>query len=319
MLSVLITDADHGFYEPEREVATERGVELRIADGDPARIEELGSDADAILCQYVRVDGALLDRLPRCRVIGRYGVGVDNIDLDAARERGCQVVNVPDFCVEEVADHALALALAATRRVVALDRAWRADPITFAARWQDRVEALEGVERSSEVRFGLVGLGRIGQAVAHRAAACGYEVVAHDPLLGAAEVRAGGAEPKALDELLSSSHVVSLHLPLSAETERVIGARELALMRPGSVLVNTARGALVDEDALVVALRDGRPGFAALDVFATEPLPSDHALLTEPNVILTPHVAFFSRASILELKRRALTAVVDAAERLRTP
>ena len=313
MARVLITDCDHGFYDPEREVAAERGTELDIADGDRQRILTLGESADAILCQYVRVDGELLDGAPRCRVVGRYGVGLDNVDLEACAERGIEVVNVPDFCVDEAADHALALALSVTRRITPLDRAWRANPAGFAERWSERFDLLEGVERSSHQRFGIVGFGRIGQALSRRAGACGFEVVAHDPIVA---VDTAGALAVGLDELLSTSDVVALCLPLTPESERMIDERALGLMKPGSVLVNTARGALVDEDALADALERGRPGFAALDVFQDEPLPPGHRLFELPNVVLTPHVAFFSRTSLLDLKHRAMSLVLDALERV---
>ena len=313
-MRVLITDCDHGFYDPEQAVARERGVDLRLAEGDPDAIVAMGADADALLCQYVRVDAALLDRLPGCRVIGRYGVGLDNIDLDAARDRGRVVVNVPDFCVAEVADHAMALALGVTRRVALLDREWRAGPAAYNARWVDRFDVLEGVERASTQRFGLVGFGRTGRAVAERAAAFGFEIAAHDPFVPADQVTAAGALALELAELLATSHVVSLHLPLTDQTRHLIDAERLALMPEGSVVVNTARGALIDQAALPAALRAGRPGFAALDVFEDEPLPADSPLWELPNAVLTPHIAFFSRTSILDLKRRAMTAVVDAAQ-----
>jgi len=222
-------------------------------------------------------------------------------------------VNVPDFCVDEVADHALALALSVTRRIAPLDHAWRADPVGFAERWSERFDVLKGVERSSQQRFGIVGFGRIGQALGRRASACGFEVVAYDPIV---TVDTAGATALGLDELLSTSDVVALCLALTPESEGMMDERALGLMKRGSVLVNTARGALVDEDALVSALECGRPGFAALDVFRDEPLPSDHPLFGLPNAVLTPHIAFFSRTSLLDLKHRAMSLVLDALERV---
>jgi D-3-phosphoglycerate dehydrogenase len=312
MSRVLITDCDHGFYEPEETVAEERAVGLDLAGGDHDEIIRLGAEADGILCQYVRVDGELLDRLPRVKVVGRYGVGLDNVDLDAAAARGIEVVNVPDFCVDEVADHTMALALAATRHIAELDREWRLDPDGYARHWVQRFDTLTGVERSSKQRFGLVGFGRIGQAVARRAAAFGFDIVAYDPLV---TVPTSDATPVELDELLSTSDVISLHTPATPDTIGMIDARAIGLMKPGSTIVNTSRGALIDEQALAAGLREGRPGFAALDVFATEPLPPDHPFFGLPNVTLTPHIAFFSRTSLLDLKHRAMTYVVDAIER----
>jgi D-3-phosphoglycerate dehydrogenase / 2-oxoglutarate reductase len=284
-----------------------------IAGGapDPDRARELGTTADAILCQYLRIDAGMMDALPRCRVVGRYGVGLDNVDLDAARERGLAVVNVPDFCVEEVANHTLALALSVTRRVAPMDREWRRDPAGFAAGWSERFSLLGGVRRSSGERFGVVGLGRIGRAVAERAVAFGWEVVAHDPFVDAAAASPAAAAV-GLEELLQTSEVVSLHLPLSAETTGLIDASRLALMNENAVLVNTSRAGLVDQDDLVAALEAGRPGWAALDVFQEEPLDPGHPLFSLPGAVLTPHVAFYSQASIEELKQRAMSAVLAA-------
>jgi D-3-phosphoglycerate dehydrogenase len=233
---------------------------------------------------------------------------LDNVDMAAAAERGLEVVNVPDFCVNEVADHTLALVLAITRRVAPLDLAWRVDPAGFAGRWDDRFRALAGVERASRQQFGLIGLGRIGQAVGHRLASFGYELVAHDPFVG----ESGYIPLLSLEELLRTSDLVSLHVPLTDDTLHILDAQAFALMKPGAVVINTSRGALIDQAALVAGLRNGRPGWAGLDVFAEEPLPSDSELFDLSNVVLTPHVAFYSTTSVLDLKRRAMEAVIAA-------
>ncbi len=312
---ILITDCDHGFLTPEQEVASRRKADLVVANGDLERVGEHLPSADALLTQYFQVTDELLDRAPSCRVVGRYGVGVDNIDLAAAERRGIRTVNVPDFCVDEVADHAMALALMALRRIPLLDRAWRHDPQAFTDAWSGRFEYLKGVERSGKLRFGLLGFGRTGRAVATRARSFGFAVGAHDPLVDQSQMRDAGVRSESLEEVLAGSDVVSLHMAATDETRGIIGEEALASMKPGVVIVNTARGTLVDEGALLAALRSGHVGFAALDVTAVEPLPIDHPLLTEPRALVTPHVAFFSATSLDQLKATAMSNVLDALER----
>jgi D-3-phosphoglycerate dehydrogenase len=209
------------------------------------------------------------------------------------------VICVPDYAVSEVSDHTIALILALTRGVVAADRAVR------AGHWD--LAAVREVRRTSALRLGLVGVGRIGAAVARKAAALGFEVVAYDE-----QQIPDGIGQVGFDDLLATSDVISLHLPLTERTRHIIGTAEFARMRPGTFLVNTARGAVVDGSALIEALRSGDLGGAGLDVVESEPLAADSPLREFPNVVLTPHVAFYSRQSLHELKYRAATGVVDA-------
>lgn len=316
---VIVTDCDHGFLTPEHEIASRRGAELLVADGDIERVAGELATADALLTQYFPVTDDFLERVPACRVVGRYGVGVDNIDLTATARRGIQTIRVPDFCVDEVADHAMALLLSALRRIPLLDRAWREDAPAFNAAWSERFELLRGVERIGKLSLGLLGFGRTGLAVANRARAFGLTVRAYDPLVDEARLLDAGAQPASLQEVLRESDAISLHMPATEETRGMIGREALAAMRPGVVIVNTARAALVDEEALVEALRSGHVALAALDVTSVEPLAVDHPLMSEPRALLTPHVAFFSATSLDQLKESALSNVLDALEERARP
>ncbi len=301
MSRIVITDCDQGEVDIERGVFEAAGHSVsweRCRTSED--VIQTADGAEALLVQYVPITAAVMDALPSVRVLGRYGVSVDNFDLPAAAERGIRVVNVPDYCIDEVADHTLALILALTRGIVPLDRA------VHAGTWDFR--AAHDLRRSSDMRLGLVGLGRIGAAVAHRARAIGFEVVASDPVASATQ----DVPLVDLVELLETSDIVSLHARLDPSTRHMIDAPAMARMRPGALLVNTSRGGLVDQTALVEALRLGHLGGAALDVLEREPIAPDDPLLSMPNVVLTPHAAFFSAESLVEMKRRVAEGIVAA-------
>ena len=238
----------------------------------------------------------VIAELKRCRVIARYGIGVDNVDLAAATRAGIVVTNVPDYCVDEVSDHGLALFLALARRVVAADQAVK------SGAWD--VVAHKGIQRLRGQTLGLLGFGKIARALAVKAQALGMQVLAFDPFVDAetmARLKVRGAD---MDTLLTESDAVSVHVPLSPETRGIIGERALARMKPTAFLINTSRGGLVDEQALAAALMAGRLAGAALDVVEKEPPPPDHPLRKAPNVILTPHLAFYSREAVVELQTK---------------
>lgn len=301
MSRVVITDCDQGDVDIERGVIEAAGHDLRWEDcHDVEDVIRVGDGASALLVQYLPITAAVMDALPGVRVLGRYGVSLDNFDLPAAAARGIRVVNVPDYCVDEVADHTLGLVLALSRGILPLDRA------VHGGRWDFRVA--RGLRRSRDLRLGLVGIGRIGRAVAQRALAIGFDVVASDPeATGIDGVRMVGFE-----ELLGSSDIVSLHARLDPSTRHLMDARAMARMRSGAFLVNTSRGGLVDQGALVAALRSGHLGGAALDVLEREPVDPDDPLLSMPNVVLTPHAAFYSAESLVEMKRRVAEGIVAA-------
>jgi D-3-phosphoglycerate dehydrogenase / 2-oxoglutarate reductase len=298
---VVITDCDHPDVEIERRIFADAGIDVQQAS---CRTEDdvlaAGTGAAALLVQYAPVSAKVLAGLPALRVVGRYGTGLDPIDLPAAAARGIDLVWVPDYSIQEVSDHALALALALCRQVVAYSNAVR------AGRWDLRVDGR--VRRLSTLRFGVIGLGRIGQAVARKAAALGFDVVGYDVV----EPQDARVPLLSLQELLGTSDVVSLHLPLSEQTRHLIDASRLALMRPSAVLVNTSRGGVVDQAALGAAIACGRLAGAALDVLDPEPPDPADPLVLSDRVIITPHVAFYSEESLAELKRRAAMGIVSA-------
>jgi D-3-phosphoglycerate dehydrogenase len=300
MALVVITDCDHGTIAPEEAVLRAAGVEYRLHQ---AKSEEeviaVAREADAIILQYVPITGRVLDALPRCRVAVRYGVGVDTIDLAAATERGVIVANVPDYCMDEVSDHALAMGLALWRGVVLYDRAIRGG--TWSAAMKTPMARLRGKVA------GVVGLGRIGSCFAAKAAGIGMSVIGCDPYL--ADLPAG-VRKVSFEALLREADLISLHLPLSAETKHLINDAALRLVKPTALLVNTARGGLVDTAALVQALQEGRIGGAALDTLEREPIPADSPLLGFPNVILAPHAGWYSDQSVQDLKRKTAEAAV---------
>jgi D-3-phosphoglycerate dehydrogenase / 2-oxoglutarate reductase len=291
---------DHGVVG-DREV--ERSV-LEAAGHDVIDTQALGlsaeeafdlaveRDAVAILAgPIIPLDRAHLERLESCLAVVRYGFGLDNVDIDVAQELGIAVGNVPEYGHEEISNHAIALLLALSRKLFAFDAAVR--------RGGTAIPAPQSVARLSRRTLGLVGYGRIGRRVAEKARAFGLDVVAYDPYAGTAD----GVELLELGELLRRADILSLHVPLTPETRHMIGARELALLQPGSLVINIGRGGLVDEDALVAALHSGHIAGAALDVTEIEPLPLSSPLLDAPNVILTPHVAWVSEVALSDLKR----------------
>jgi D-3-phosphoglycerate dehydrogenase len=252
------------------------------------------------------VRAADFDRLPTLRVVATCSVGFDHVDVHEAERRGAWVCNVPDYCVEEVADHALALVLSLLRGVVVLDRDVRAGGWNWKAAGELR--------RLRGSRLGVVGLGRTGRALAERAAALGFEVWATDPALTDEEIAAARARPAGLRELLGVCHAVSLHVALTPETKGLIGAEELALMPDGAVLVDTARPQLVDLEALRRELESGRLGGAALDVIPVEPPTAEHPAPAWPRLIVTPHVAWYSAEAEEACFTRAVLSVRDVLE-----
>ena len=275
-------------------------VELRSAVGDAAALRKLLPEAHALLVRSdTQVTGELIGLAPALRVIGRAGIGVDNIDLATATRRGIAVLNAPGANTVSAAEHTLALLLSLVRRVP-----WAAQSMRAGA-W-DR-KTFGGVELRGKT-LGVVGLGRIGAHVASVARALGMRVCAHDPYLPEQRARDMGVELVALDDLLSQADAVTLHLPLTAETRHLLDATRLGRMKRGALLVNTARGELVDEAALLAAVTEGHLGGAALDVFATEPLPADSPLRASDRLLLTPHLA----ASTKEAQDRAALEICQA-------
>jgi D-3-phosphoglycerate dehydrogenase / 2-oxoglutarate reductase len=304
---VLVTDHTWPSVEPEAEVLRRVGARLVVAEtGEENELLALVPQADAILTCFARVSPNVVRAGERLQVIGRYGIGVDNIAVEQATKLGIPVTNVPAYCVDEVAEHALALLLTLARGVHVYDRAIR------DGHWE--LSRGAPLHRVAGRTLAIVGFGKIGQALAPRAAGLGLRVLAVDRTARRAAIEALGAEPAGLDEALVEADFVSLHCPLTDETRGLIDESRLRSMKPTAFLVNSARGGLVDHEALLRALREGWIAGAGLDVFDPEPLEVGHPLLRQPNLVATPHVAFYSEESLVDLEVRAaenVAAILD--------
>jgi D-3-phosphoglycerate dehydrogenase / 2-oxoglutarate reductase len=302
-LKVLITDFDYADVELERHVLEGAGLELTTAQCRTEEdVIEAGRGVSALLTQYAPITARVLAELPELRMVGRYGVGYDIVDVEAARERGVWVANVPDYGTEEVAVHALSMALALLRHLPLYDRDVK------GGRWHPA--STGPLFRLKNLTLGVVGLGRIGGTFARRASPWFGKTLGCDPYL-AEDAWPEGVERASLEEVFSESLVVSLHPPLTEETRGFIDRDLLGRMPEGGYLVNTARGGLVVMDDLLWALEEGPLAGAALDVLPHEPPAPDHPLLSNPNVILTPHAAFYSLEAEEEVRRKAALNVVS--------
>ena len=303
MALALKTSALLPFGPGDREALAAHGIEL-IERSCPTEEEliEHGRAADALLVIGEPLTANVIGQLDRCRVIARFGAGLDNVDIDAATAKGIQVTYVPGASVEEVTDHALAMIFSLARRMPDLDAATRSGDWSV-------LDKLPPFRRLVDQTVGVIGLGRIGQVLARKVRGLGIDLVGYDPFLDDAALSALGARPLPLDELLATSDYVSIHTPLTSGTRHLIGAAELARMKPTACLINVARGGVVDQEALVAALADGRLAGAGVDVFEAEPLPLDDPLLALDNVILSPHAAHHSLESMNELRSRVIADV----------
>jgi D-3-phosphoglycerate dehydrogenase len=308
---VAITDSPAGSdISVERAILSEMRVE-RIGWQNHTDLLAALRNADAIMCMHAPIDAEVIGSLERCRMITRFGTGLDNIDLEAARKAGITVMGVHDYCTEEVANHTMALLLAWNRKIVEYHQ------FVAQKRWNERSNTTGNwgcgpLTRLSGQALGLWGFGYIGQAVAARAAAFGLRVLAYARRPNPDVAKQLGVELVDVDTLVETSDYLSLHLPLTAETRHIINAERLARMKPGAILINTSRGGLVDERALATALRDGPIAGALLDVYEAAPLPVEHPFRQLSNLILTPHVGFFSEQSLIELRQRAARNVLNA-------
>lgn len=302
---VVVSDYDYPDLAVERAVLEPIGAEvvgLQCRDG--AGLADLAADADAILQQYARIPRATIERLERCRVICRYGIGVDIVDVQAAAERGILVTNVPDYCLDEVADHTIALALTLVRRIPAFAAATRAGQWHWSA-GGGPVPRLRGLP------LGLIGFGRIAQNMARKLAPFGCRLLAHDPHVSAGFMATFAVERLPLDELLRASRILCVMCPYTPQTHHLLDAARLALLPDGAILVNTTRGKIVDNRALHAALQSGQVALAALDDTEEEPAkqqhwsPADNPLFAHPNCLITPHVAYVSDQALIECRRIA--------------
>jgi D-3-phosphoglycerate dehydrogenase len=303
---VVVTDYAFPDLSTEQQILTAAGCELvgRQCKTE-AELSELCKDADAVMTQFARVNANVIGAMARARVIVRYGIGVDNVDLEAARTRNIPVCNVPDYCIEEVADHTLAFILAATRQVVLHTVHLR------AGKWGLAVP-LAGIKALRDLTVGVVGLGRIGREVVKRLAAFKCAVLVFDPLVPPAEIEKLNARAVPFDELLEQVDVLTLHCPSTPQTRQMMNRDTFAKLTPGTIFINIGRGDLVDTPALLAALQSGHLAAAALDVFDPEPIPADHPILKMPNVILAPHIASASPAAVKKLRETAASLALKA-------
>jgi len=301
-LLIAITDSPFPSLDPAKTALARLSPEYRMAKSPSADdILAVARDADAILVTYAKLPGDLLRQLKRCKAIGRFGLGVDNIDLPAAKELGIAVNYVPDYCLREVSDHAMALLLALARKVPFSNK------LVQSGRWE--VPPIVPLRRLDGQVLGLVGFGHIPRALAPKAKSFGLKVLAHDPYVKPDVFAAAGVEGVSFDDLLARSDFISVHAPLTPQTRGLMNAAAFAKAKKGALLINTARGPLVDEAALVAALDSGQLGGAALDVVTTEPLPKGSPLLGRDNLILTPHTGFYSIEALEELQTKCASDV----------
>lgn len=303
---VAITDWTFSDLAIEEQILKPHGC---VVQGRQCKTEtelvELVADADGVITQFARLTPKVIQAMAKARVIVRYGIGVDNVDLDAARACRIPVCNIPDYCIDEVADHTLAFILATTRQVV---------PHTIhlrAGKWGLAVP-LSGMKTLRDLTVGVAGFGRIGREVVRRLVAFKCAVLVFDPLLPAAEIEKLGARAVPFDNLLKAADVLTLHCPSTPQTRKLMNRDTFTKLKPGAIFINIGRGDLVDTAALTAALESGHLGAAALDVFDPEPIPADHPVLKMPNVILAPHIASASSAAVKKLRETAASLALKA-------
>ncbi|MGQ7249657.1 C-terminal binding protein [Halomonas sp. V046] len=303
-MRIVFSDLDHADHDIEQAIFSEAGFEapLLACRSEDDLIAQVAA-ADIVLNQYAPFTRRVLEALPRLKQIVRYGVGVNNVDLEAASDAGVQVCNVPDYGMHEVSDHAVALTLALTRRIVPMNASCR------AGRW-NYIEAVP-IRRQSTQTLGLIGLGRIGRLYAAKMHALGFALVGHDRFY--TPNAADGTDfitPVALDALFRQADIIALFCPLNDDTHHLVDAAAIESMRPGAYLVNTSRGGIIDEAALAEALARGHIAGAGLDTTEHEPLTPDSPLWAQHNCLITPHMAWYSEDAAQELKRKVAEEAV---------
>jgi D-3-phosphoglycerate dehydrogenase / 2-oxoglutarate reductase len=295
---VAVADSPFPTLDPAKKALARVDAEVRMSKSPAIEdILEVARDADGILVCYAKLPPEFLRQLTRCKVIGRTGLGVDNIDLPAAKEKGIVVTYVPDYCLAEVSDHAMALLLSLARKIPLSNK------LVQAGRWE--MPAVVPIYRLQGRVLGLVGFGNIPRTMVPKAKAFGLEVITYDPYVSQDHLKSLGVESVSFDELLARSDFISVHAPLLPETRGLLNAEAFAKAKKGVMIVNTARGPLIDQQALAAALDSGQVGGAALDVLEVEPPPADLPLAGRDNVILTPHTGFYSVDALEELQSKA--------------
>ena len=299
---VAVTDSVFPNLEPAKAVLSKIGGELRLApEPTPEGILSVARDADAVLTTYAKVTGEMIPQMTRCRVISRFGIGVDNVDIPVATSKGIVVTKVPDYCLDEVSDHAMALLLALIRKIPS------SNTRTQSGKWE--MKAVVPIHRLRGTVLGLVAFGQIPQLVAPKAQAFGMQVITYDPYVSDDVLKRANVRRVELDELIRTSDYISLHCPLTPETKHLFSTEAFQKMKRSAYLVNTARGPVIDEAALAQALDQKLIAGAALDVMEKEP-PGTSPLFGRDNIIVTPHTSFYSEESLVDLQTKAAEEVV---------
>lgn len=300
-----IVITDHGFanIDPERLVLEKSGFEIVDAQcKTEAELLDATKDAFAIIVQWAPITEKIIRNLENCKLIVRYGIGIDNLDLSAAKEKQIPVCNVPDYCIDEVADHTMSLALTLHRQLQATDQRVR-DGV-----W--KIIPPGNVSASRDSLFTTLGFGRIARAVLKRAAAFNFRLASYDPFVSEAEMLRWGVQKLSFEEAISGADILSLHLPLNETTSHIIKMETLKQMKGNAILVNTSRGGLINTVELAQALHENEIGAAGIDVFEQEPLQNDHPILLAPNMLITSHTAWYSKRSIPLLQQYAAEEVL---------
>jgi D-3-phosphoglycerate dehydrogenase / 2-oxoglutarate reductase len=313
-MKIVITDYSFPNLDVEEGILKPLGYDLVAwkEKRSATELTQLVVDADAVITQFAPVNSEVIASMKNAKIIVRYGIGVDNVDLEAAKSRGIPVCNVPDYCVDEVADHTLAFILATTRQVVSNCVLLREGKWGLAT-------PLDQMKAMRDLTVGVVGFGRIGREVAARLRAFKCQVLVHDPVVAVAQIEQSGYVPVALNELFSTSDVITLHCPSTAQTRGMINRESLTVMKRGVIMVNLSRGDLIDSTALTEALQSGHVAAAALDVFAPEPIPADHPILKMSQVIASAHIASCSVPAVRKLRETAANLSVMALRGERLP
>jgi len=301
---VLVTDYEYETLEYEKKVLAKIDAELLEAQcKTEEEVIKKAQGVDGLLVQYAPIGRKVFEALPQLKVVARYGIGVDVVDLEAATEYGVSVVNVPDYCEDEVSDHAFALLMACARKITLLNNNVK------NGNWDFNI--CKPIYRLRGKKLGIVGFGKIPRKLAEKAKPFGFEIIAYDPFVDKSVENEYGIKLVELDELMKLSDFISVHVPLNKNTEHIIGEKELLLMKESSFIINTSRGAVIDEKALIEILKENKIAGAALDVVEQEPIEKDNHLLNMENVIITPHVSWYSEEALVELKTKAAQEIVE--------
>lgn len=300
---IAVTDYEFNDLKIEEKSLSEFNVEFIYGQ---CRTEDeviaLAKDADGLLNQYAPIGRKVIQALDKCKIISSYGVGVDAIDVKAASEKGIIVANVPDYGVEEVSNHALALLFSSARKIVHLNRNVKHGLWDF--------ESSVPMYRYSEQTLGVLGYGRIPRSLVNKAKPFGFRILVYDPYVSESEMRRTGVEPASIEEIFTHSDYITIHVPLTEVTHNLVNKKNISKMKKNAVIVNTSRGPIIHEEDLIDALINERIAGAYLDVVTEEPIRPDHPFLQLENVILTPHIAWYSEQSMIELRVKAVQNII---------